>query len=99
MNILCGLTSTNTTFTCATCNVFLACSWSESGEHKLTVTATDTTGKFSIQQVLLVVQAVQNIPPTFPYQVEQIQVPETLQKGSQVLTVKGTLKILRILLP
>jgi hypothetical protein len=63
--------------------------WSESGEHKLTVTATDSTGKFTHQQVLLVVQAVKNIPPTFPYQVEQIQIPETLQKGEPVFTVKA----------
>lgn len=63
--------------------------WEESGDHKLTVTATDSEGKYTNQQVLIVVQAVQNIPPSFPYQVEHVQVPETLEKGSPIFTVKA----------
>jgi len=39
--------------------------------------------------VLLIVQAVQNIPPSFPYQVEQVQDPETLEKGAAVFAVKA----------
>jgi hypothetical protein len=53
------------------------------------VTATDSTGKFTNQQVLIVVQAVKNIPPSFPYQVEHVQIPETVEKGSAIFTVKS----------
>jgi len=51
--------------------------WEEAGEHKLLVTATDSTGKTSKQEVLLVVQAVNNLPPTFPEKLIKFEIPET----------------------
>lgn len=63
--------------------------WSEAGEHRLTVTATDQTGKATHQNVLIVVQAIPNIPPSFPYKVQHVEVPETLEKGSSIFTVKA----------
>jgi hypothetical protein len=45
--------------------------------------------KSSPQTVLIVVQAVPNIPPSFPYPVEQVEVHETLEKGEAILTVKA----------
>ncbi|CAL8104119.1 unnamed protein product [Orchesella dallaii] len=63
--------------------------WSEAGEHRLTVTATDSTGKATHQSVLIVVQAIPNIPPSFPYKVQHVEVPETLEKGAQIFTVKA----------
>ncbi len=63
--------------------------WSEAGEHRLTVTATDHTGKATHQSVLIVVQAIPNIPPSFPYKVQHVEVPETLAKGSSIFTVKA----------
>lgn len=35
------------------------------------------------------VQAVQNIPPSFPYKVDQVQVTETLAQGSPIFLVKA----------
>jgi hypothetical protein len=48
------------------------------------VTATDKSGKTATQSVLLIVQPVQNIPPTFPYDVHPVRISETTAPGSAI---------------
>ena len=63
--------------------------WTEAGEHKLVVRATDKTGKFTEQNVIIVAQPVANIPPTFAYEIRAVEVSETLPPGSSVFKVKA----------
>ncbi|CAG7721237.1 unnamed protein product, partial [Allacma fusca] len=58
--------------------------WSESGEHKLVVNATDSSGKTTEQVVVLIVQAVSNLKPSFPYKVHKVEIPETTELNSQI---------------
>lgn len=62
-------------------------SWAENGEHKLTVTATDKSGKSATKLVILTVEAVENIPPSFPYDEHTIEIPETTPPGSPIYRV------------
>jgi len=66
-------------------NISLTCfSWADSGEHKLTVTATDKSGKSAFQSVQLIVQPVQNIPPSFPYVQQRVEILETTVPGTPI---------------
>ena len=58
--------------------------WAVSGEHQLVVTATDLVGHETNQSVMIIVQAVPNLKPSFPYQVHRVNVSETMHKGSAI---------------